>query len=79
LGDVDRAHGYEAHRVDDSRSKHVIQSISHMNKTLLHVRELFCFYKFCINGGDGPCDNCTDVQPWDLVVVKPCSFIDAKR
>ncbi len=41
------------------------------------MRELFCFCKYCVNGGDGPCDNYTHVQPWDLVTLEPCSPIDA--
>ncbi len=40
--------------------------------------ELSCFYKFCVDGGDGPCDNYTHVQPWDLVALEPCSYIDAR-
>jgi hypothetical protein len=42
LGDVDCTHGYEAHIVSGSRSKHVICFISHLNKSLLHVQELSC-------------------------------------
>ncbi len=41
------------------------------------MRELFCFCKYCVNGVDGPCDNYTHVQPWDLVTLEPCSPIDA--
>ncbi len=41
-------------------------------------KTLFCFCKFCIDGGDGPCENYTHVQPWDLVTLKPCSSIDAR-
>jgi hypothetical protein len=78
LGDVDRTHGYEAHKVSGSRSKHAIHSIFHLNKTLLHVRELSCFYKFCVDGGDGPCDNYTHVQPWDLMALEPYSSIDVR-
>jgi len=53
LGDFDCTHGYEAHIVSGSRSKHVICSISNLNKSLLYVQELSCFYEFCIDGGDG--------------------------
>lgn len=44
-----------------------------MNKILLCVCELSCFCKFCV---DGPCDNHSHVQPWDLVALEPCSPID---
>jgi len=47
-----------------------------VNKTLLCVRELFWFCKFCVDGGDGPCDNHSHVQPWDLVALEPCFPID---
>ncbi len=78
MGDVDCIHGYEAHKVDGSRSKHVIWYVSHFNKTLLHVCELSYFCKFCVDGRNGPCDNCTHIQTWDLMALKPCSPIDAK-
>jgi hypothetical protein len=41
---------------------------------LLHVHELFCFYKFYLNGGDGPCDN--EIATFDLVTLEPCLLID---
>ncbi len=78
LRDVDCTHGYEAHKVDGSRSKRVIWSIFHFNRTLLHVRELSYFCKFCVDGRNGPCNNCTHIQPWDVVALKPCSPINAK-
>ncbi len=78
MGDVDSTHGCEAHKVSGSRSKHVICSVSHLIKTLLHVQELSCFCKFCVDGGDGPYDNYTHVQPWDLVTLEPCSAIDVR-
>jgi hypothetical protein len=57
LGDVDRIHGYEARTIEGNIPKHAIQSVSHLNKTLLQVHELSCFCKFYLDGGDGPCDN----------------------
>jgi hypothetical protein len=41
-------------------------------------KNLFCFCKFCIDGGNGPCENYTHVKPWDLVTLEPCSSIDAR-
>jgi hypothetical protein len=41
-------------------------------------KTLFCFSKFCVDGGNGPCENYTHVQPWDLVTLEPCSSIDAR-
>ncbi len=76
MGNVDHNHGYETCTVDGSRSKYAIQSVSHVNKTLLCVRELSWFCKFCVDGGDGPCDNHSHVQPWDLLALEPCSPID---
>jgi len=78
LGDVDRIHAYEVHKVSGNKSEHAICSIFHLTKILLHVRELFCFYKFCVDGADGPCDNYTHVQPWDLVALEPYSSIDVR-
>ncbi len=42
------------------------------------MRELSCFCKYYIDGGDGPYDNYTHVQPWDIVTLEPCSPIDAR-
>ncbi len=77
MGDVDCTHGYEAHKVDGNRSKCVIRYVSHFNRTLLHVCELSYFCKFCVDGRNGPCENCTHIQPWDLMALEPCSPIDA--
>ncbi len=76
MGDVDRTHAYEAHRVNGSISKHTIWFVFHLNKALLHVHALSCFCKYCRDGGDGPCDNYIHVQPWDLVTLEHCSPID---
>jgi hypothetical protein len=78
LGDVDCTHSYEAHIVNGSISKHTIWFVSHLNKTLQHVHELYYFCKYCVNGGDGPCDNYIHVRPWDLVTLEPCSPIDVR-
>lgn len=32
--------------------------------------------KYYVDGGDGPYDNYTHVQPWDLMTLEPCSPID---
>jgi hypothetical protein len=47
-----------------------------LKKALLHVHELSLFYKYCVDGGDGPYDNYIHVQPWDLITLEPCSHID---
>ncbi len=47
-------------------------------QTLLHLHELFCFYKFYLNGGDGPCDNETHATIFDLVTLEPCLPIDSR-
>jgi hypothetical protein len=78
MGDVNRTHGYEAQTIEGSRSKHSNQSVSHLNKTLLHVRELSCFCKLCLDGGNGPCDNETHVATFDLVTLEPCLPIDSR-
>ncbi len=41
-------------------------------------KTLFCFCKFYVDGGDGPYENYTHVQPWDLVTLEPCSSIDTR-
>ncbi|CAM6089455.1 unnamed protein product [Calypogeia fissa] len=72
MGDVDRSIGWDCRTVDGSQSKHSIQSVSHVNTTLLQVRELSCFCDFCVNGGDGPCANAKHVTKYDLVTMEPC-------
>jgi hypothetical protein len=47
-----------------------------LNKTLLHVCELSCFSKLCLDGGNGPCDNETHAVTFDLVTLEPCLPID---
>jgi len=78
LGDIDHTHGYEAHKFDGSRSKYVIKFVFHLKKTLLHVRKLSYFCKFYMDGGDGPCDKCTHVQPWNLVALGLYPLIDIR-
>jgi hypothetical protein len=77
MGDVNHIHGYEAWTIEGNISKHFIWSVFHLNKTLLHVCELSCFYKFCLDGGNGPCDNKTQVATFDLVKLEPCLPIDS--
>jgi hypothetical protein len=77
MGDVNCTHGYETQTIEGCRSKHSIPVVSHLNKTLLHVCELSCFYKFYLDGGDGPCDNKTHAATFDLVTLEPCLPIDS--
>jgi hypothetical protein len=72
MEDVNRNIGWDCKTVPGSRSKHSIQSVSHVNKTLLRVRELSCFCDFCMDGGDGPCASSTHVSKYDLVTLEPC-------
>jgi hypothetical protein len=48
-----------------------------LDKTSFRVRTLSCFYKFCSNGGDVPCDNEAYIAPFNLVQLKPYNANDA--
>jgi hypothetical protein len=78
MGIINHIHGYETRTIEGSKSKHSIRSVCHLNKTLLHFCELSCFCKFCLDGGDGPCDNEIHATTFDLMTLEHCLPIDSR-
>jgi len=39
---------------------------------------LFFFLRYCLHGGDGPCDNETYVALFGFVYLEPCNASDAQ-
>ena len=62
---------FNARTVDGTRSFHQVRSVN-LEGTSLQVRDLSCFCKFCIDGGDGPCNNATYVMGFLLIRLEPC-------
>ena len=47
--------------------------------TSLQVRDLSCFCKFCMDGGDGPCNNAAYVLGFMLIGLEPCEASTKSR
>jgi hypothetical protein len=43
-----------------------------LDKISLHVWNLFRFLRYCLDGGDGPCDNETYIALFGIVYLEPC-------
>jgi hypothetical protein len=50
---------------------HSISFVSHINVTLLDLRQLACFYPKCMDDNVGFCENKLHVQPWMLHMLEP--------
>ena len=62
---------FNARRVVGTRSFHQVRSVN-LEGTSLQVRDLSCFCRFCMDGGDGPCDNASHVPTFVLLRLEPC-------
>lgn len=67
-----------ARTVDGTRSFHQIRSVG-LDQISLEVRDLACFCKFCMDGGDGPCDNAAYVDSFTMIHLEPCEATDTRR
>ena len=67
-----------ARTVDGTRSFHQVRSVN-LEGTSLQVWDLSCFCKFCMDGGDGPCDNATYVPAFILIRLEPCETTTESR
>ena len=43
------------------------------------MQDLTCFRKFCMDGGDGPCDNASYVPTFVLIKLEPCEMTTESR
>ena len=59
-----------AQTVDRTRSFHQVHNVN-LEGTSLQVRDLSCFCKFCMDGGDGPCNNAAYVLGFLLIRLEP--------
>ena len=61
---------FNARTMDGTRSFHQICSVN-LEGTSLQLRDLSCFCKFCMDGGDGPCNNVAHVHAFALIRLEP--------
>lgn len=69
--DVNQFQAPNARTVEGTRSFHQVRSVG-LEGTSLQTRRLSCFCKFCLDGGDGPCDSAGFVEPFTLIRLEPC-------
>lgn len=74
--DVNRVDQFNAQTKEATQCFHQIKSVG-LDKIPFRVRALFCFCRFCFNGGNGPCDNEAYIAPFNLVQLEPCNANDA--
>ncbi len=71
LDDVGRKFAWDCKSILGSRLVHSIYSISHIDVTLLNMRQLACFCLECMDNNAGFCENKFHVQPWMLHMLEP--------
>jgi hypothetical protein len=49
-----------------------------LDKISFHVWNLSCFLRYCLDGGDGPCDNETHIALFGFVNLEPYNASDAQ-
>ncbi len=59
-------------------SLHQVRNVG-LNKISLYIWNFSCFCKFCIDGGDGPCDHLDYVPRFSLIRLVPCRPKDVKN
>jgi hypothetical protein len=64
--DVNCVDQFNVHIVVITRNLHQVCSVG-LDKISLQVQTLFCFCRFCTNGGDGPCDHVDYVPRFNLI------------
>lgn len=60
-----------------SRLLHSIYYVSHIDVTLLNMRQLACFCSECMDDNAGCCENKFHVQPWTLHMLEPHNISQA--
>jgi hypothetical protein len=65
------------HIVIGTHTLHQVCNVG-LDKILLQTQNLSCFCKFCIDGGDVPCDHVNYVSRFDLIWFVPCKLQDVK-
>jgi hypothetical protein len=71
LDDVDRRSTWDYKCIPRSKSVHSICFVSHIDVTLLNMRQLTCFCLECMDDNARFCENKFHVQPWMLHTLQP--------
>jgi hypothetical protein len=69
--DVDHKFAWDCKNIPSSRSVHSICFVSHIDVTLLHLKQLACFCLECMDDSVGFCENELHVQPRMLLTLEP--------
>ncbi len=78
LANVNQEQQFNAHTVVGMRSLHQVRNVG-LDKISLQIWNLSCFCKFCIDGGDGPCDHLDYVPVFSFIQLVPYRPEDVKN
>ena len=73
--DVDRTRDLDCQPIPGTRSVHSVSSVSPINVTYLHIRELACFCPECMDDNPMLCGRQNHVKHWALKVLQPLTPI----
>jgi hypothetical protein len=69
--DVDHRTSWDYKRIDGCRSMHFVAFVSHLNNTLLNVRDFACFCPEYMDENFEFCNTLSHVKPWKLLTLEP--------
>ncbi len=69
--DVNMINQFNAYIMEGILGFHQAKGVG-LDKISLHVWNLFRFLRYCLDGGDGPCDNETYIALFGIVYLEPC-------
>ena len=72
---VDRTRDLDCMAIPGTRSVHSVSSVSPINVTYLHIRQLACFCTECMDDNPLFCSRQNHVRHWDLKVLQPLTPI----
>lgn len=73
--DVNCVDQFNVHTIVITHNLHQVCNVG-FEKISLQVQNLFCFCRFCTNGGDGPCDHVDYVPRFNLIQLVACRLED---